>query len=108
MRTLRLPLLLTLVLLAAPALAIDLESAKRQGLVGEQPDGYLGAVRQSPEAAELVRAVNEQRRQSYQDLAKRNGVSADSVATLAGRTLIDRAAAGEYVRNAAGQWQRRQ
>lgn len=107
MRTPRLPLLLILVLLAAPALAIDLESAKRQGLVGEQPDGYLGAVRPSPEAAELVRSVNEQRRQSYQDLAKRNGLSVDSVATLAGRKLMDRAAPGEYVKDASGRWVRR-
>jgi hypothetical protein len=107
MRTPRLPLLLILVLLAAPALAIDLESAKRQGLVGEQPDGYLGAVRPSPEATELVRSVNEQRRQSYQDLAKRNGLSVDSVATLAGRKLMDRAAPGEYVKDASGRWVRR-
>ena len=107
MRTLRLPLLLTLALLAAPVLAIDLEAAKRQGLVGEQPDGYLGAVRQSAEAADLVRSVNAQRRQSYQDLAKRNGVSADSVAALAGRKLIDRTAPGEYVKDASGRWVQR-
>jgi len=86
---------------AAPASAIDLDAAKRQGLVGEQPDGYLGTVRQTPEAAELVRSVNQQRRQSYQDLAKRNGVSVDSVATLAGRKLIDRAAPAEYVKDAS-------
>jgi uncharacterized protein YdbL (DUF1318 family) len=107
MRTLRLPLLLALALLAAPVSAVDLESAKRQGLVGEQPDGYLGVVRQTPEAAELVRSVNQQRRQSYQELAKRNGVPVDSVATLAGQKLIGRAGSGEYVRDAAGQWQRR-
>lgn len=107
MRTLRLPLLLTLALLAAPVLAIDLEAAKRQGLVGEQPDGYLGAVRQSAEAADLVRSINAQRRQSYQDLAKRNGVSVDSVAALAGRKLIDRTAPGEYVKDASGRWVQR-
>ena len=107
MRRLGLPLTLILALLAGPALAIDLESAKRQGLVGEQPDGYLGTVRQTPEAAELVRSVNQQRRQSYQDLAKRNGVSVDSVSALAGRKLVDRAGSGEYVRDDAGRWVRR-
>lgn len=107
MRTRQLSLLLGLALLAAPVLAIDLESAKRQGLVGEQPDGYVGVVRQTPEAAELVRSVNQQRRQSYQDLAERNGVPIDSVATLAGRKLIDRAGPGEYVRGDAGSWVRR-
>lgn len=107
MRRLGLTLTLGLALLAAPVLAIDLESAKRQGLVGEQPDGYLGTVRQTPEAAELVRSVNEQRRQSYQDLAKRNGVPVDSVSALAGRKLVDRAGPGEYVRDDAGRWVRR-
>jgi uncharacterized protein YdbL (DUF1318 family) len=107
MKRLRLPLLLTLVVLAAPVLALDLDAAKRQGLVGEQPDGYLGTVRQTPEAAELVRSVNQQRRQSYQDLAKRNGVSVDSVSALAGGKLVERAAPGEYVRSASGQWQRK-
>jgi uncharacterized protein YdbL (DUF1318 family) len=106
MRSLRNALTLALLLLAAPALAVDLDAAKRQGLVGEQPDGYIGAVRQTPEAAELVRTVNAQRRQSYQDLAKRNGVSVDSVATLAGRKLIDRAGRGEYVKE-GGRWVQR-
>jgi uncharacterized protein YdbL (DUF1318 family) len=106
MRSLRNALTLALILLAAPALAVDLDAAKRQGLVGEQSDGYIGAVRQTPEAAELVRTVNAQRRQSYQDLAKRNGVSVDSVATLAGRKLIDRAGRGEYVKE-GGRWVQR-
>ena len=107
MKTLRLALILALSVVASPASAIDLDAAKRQGLVGEQPDGYLGTVRQTPEAAELVRSVNQQRRQSYQDLAKRNGVSVDSVATLAGKKLIDRAARGEYVKDASGRWVQR-
>ena len=107
MKSLRNALALALLLLAAPAFAIDLDAAKRQGLVGEQPDGYIGAVRQTPEAVELVRTVNAQRRQGYQDLAKRNGVSVDSVAGLAGRKLIARAAPGEYVRDDAGRWVRR-
>jgi uncharacterized protein len=107
MKTLRLALILALTVVAAPASAIDLDAAKRQGLVGEQPDGFLGTVRQTPESAELVRSVNQQRRQSYQDLAKRNGVSVDSVATLAGRKLIDRAAPGEYVKDASGRWVKR-
>jgi hypothetical protein len=107
MKSLRNALTLVLLLLAAPALAIDLDTAKRQGLVGEQPDGYLGAVRPTSEAAELIRTVNAQRRQSYQDLAKRNGVSVESVAALAGKKLTDRAGRGEYVQDASGRWVQR-
>ena len=104
MKALRSTLLLVLALLAAPAIAIDLDAAKRQGLVGEQPDGYIGAVRPTPEAAELVRTVNAQRVQSYQDLARRNGVSVGSVAALAGQKLVDRAGRGEYVKDSGGRW----
>lgn len=107
MKSLRNALTLVLLLAAVPAFAVDLDSAKRQGLVGEQADGYIGAVRQTPEAAELVRTVNAQRRQSYQDLAKRNGVSVESVATLAGKKLVDRAGRGEYVRDSSGRWVQR-
>ena len=39
MRSLRNALTLVLLLVAAPALAVDLDTAKRQGLVGEQSDG---------------------------------------------------------------------
>jgi hypothetical protein len=57
MTTLRTTLALLLMLVATPALALGLDEAKRQGLVGEQVDGYLGAVRPSPEVAELVRTI---------------------------------------------------
>lgn len=44
---------------AGAAFALDLNSAKSQGLVGEQPNGYLGVVKATSEAVELVSDVNE-------------------------------------------------
>jgi hypothetical protein len=107
MKALRACALLVVWALAQPAWALDLDGAKRQGVLGEQGDGYVGVVKPSPAAAELARDINEKRRQSYADLAKRNGVSADSVARLAGQKLIDRAGPGEYVRPGGGDWVRK-
>ncbi len=62
-------------LFAGAAFALDLDSAKSQGLVGEQPNGYLGVVKATSEAVELVSDVNEKRRQAYQRIARENGIS---------------------------------
>ena len=56
---------------AGAAFALDLDSAKSQGLVGEQPNGYLGVVKATSEAVELVSDVNEKRREAYQPGAGR-------------------------------------
>lgn len=41
---------LLLLVHAGAAHALDLDAAKQQGLVGEQTDGYVGAVSASPSA----------------------------------------------------------
>ncbi len=91
-------------LFAGSALAMDLDSAKNQGLVGEQPNGYLGVVKATPEAVELVSDINQKRRRAYQRIAQENGISLDQVANLAGQKAIEKTPAGEYVKTPTGQW----
>jgi len=91
-------------LFAGSALAMDLDSAKNQGLVGEQPNGYLGVVKATPEAVELVSDINQKRRRAYQRIAQQNGISLDQVANLAGQKAIEKTPAGEYVKTPTGQW----
>lgn len=91
-------------LFAGAALAMDLDSAKDQGLVGEQPNGYLGVVKATPEAVEMVSDINQKRRQAYQRIARENGISLDQVANLAGQKAIEKTPAGEYVKTPTGQW----
>ena len=45
--------------LSFAALAMDIDSAKAQGLIGERGDGYIGAVAASPsaEVAALVKSL---------------------------------------------------
>jgi hypothetical protein len=97
---------LVLALLAAgPALALDLDQARQQGLVGEQTDGYVGAVdaNASGEVKALVAEVNQKRRASYAEIAQRTGATVESVATLAAQKLIERAPAGAWIRD-SGRW----
>ena len=92
--------------LAVPAASLELAAAKRDGLVGERADGFVGAVAASPpaEVRALVDSVNAQRRTRYEEIAKRNGTPFDAVAAVAGEKLIGRAAPGEWVTDAQGRW----
>jgi len=88
------------------AYALDVQSAKAQGLVGEQADGYLGIPNPpgSDEVQKLVADTNLKRRAHYQDIAKTNGTSLEAVQELAGQKLIQTAKPGEYVRGTDGIW----
>jgi len=90
---------------ALPSAALDLDAARQQGLVGEQSDGYVGAVSASPsaEVEALVTEVNAKRRAAYAEIAKKNGTAPEAVAALSGQKLIDRAPAGQWIW-ANGRW----
>lgn len=104
MRVIRYFLVVMTLLLGAHAYALDLDAAKTQGLVGEQPNGYLGVVKATPAAVELASDINEKRRQAYQRIAQQNGITLDQVATLAGQKAIEKSAGGQYVKTPTGQW----
>jgi uncharacterized protein len=95
--------------LSTLALALTLDEAKAQGLVGEKVDGYVAAVAASPAAdvQALITATNEGRRKVYEDLAKRNNITVEAVGVVSGGKLRANAASGEYVQNSAGQWERK-
>ncbi len=91
---------------AAPAWSVTLEQAKAQGLVGEQPNGYLGVVAPnvSGEVQALVAEVNKKRRSEYQGIAQRNNTALEAVEALAGKKAIERTAPGQYIRLPSGEW----
>ncbi|GGE59269.1 hypothetical protein GCM10011533_09780 [Streptosporangium jomthongense] len=90
--------------LALPALAMSLdeaknalESAKSQGLVGETPTGYLAAVSSDPEAREIVKAINDARREAYKKIAEKHGIAVTKVETVAGQKAVDKTPPGQYI-----------
>ena len=88
---------------ASSAFALSLDEAKANGLVGEKPNGYLGAVNSSnAEAQSLIKDVNQKRRQAYEDIAKRNGTNIQAVETLAGEKAIQNTKPGNFVEGPGG------
>lgn len=84
------------------------EAAKARGEIGERIDGYLAAVTAlSPDVKAAMDDINISRKVAYEKLADQRGLSIRVVAQLAGESLIQRAAAGEYVMGADGQWKQK-
>jgi uncharacterized protein YdbL (DUF1318 family) len=91
----------------AAALALSLEEAKTQGLVGEKRNGYLGAVNpSSQEAQTVVNEINQKRRQAYEEIASRNKTQLATVEALAGEKAIQNTRPGYFVEGPAG-WTRK-
>jgi len=86
-----------------------ISTAKQAGMIGEQPNGYLGLVVASPPAdvRSLVVDINNKRKVHYQRIARQNGVSLASIETLAGKKAIKKTPAGQFIRLASGQWKRK-
>ena len=107
MKTLFKTLVFTAILFTSPAaMALDLSSAKSQGLLGEKADGYLGAVpgKATAEAKDLMNDINEKRREHYTTISKKNGQPISVVEKLAGEKVISRLSNGQYYQDASGKW----
>jgi uncharacterized protein YdbL (DUF1318 family) len=101
--------LLLLVMMIPSAYAITLQEAKEQGLVGEQRDGYVGLVVRdaSAEVEAIVDDVNRRRLQSYQQIARQNGIDVEQVAALAYERAVEATRSGHYIQSAGGSWQKK-
>lgn len=104
MRLVRYALLVLMLAFSMQALALDLDVAKSQGFVGEQPNGYLGIIKATPAAVELVSEINKKRRQAYERIAEENGITVEQVEQLAGQKAIKKTVDGNYVKTPSGQW----
>jgi uncharacterized protein len=91
-----------------PAHALEIKSAKAAGLVGEQSDGYLGAVsgRPSPEVQALVKEINEKRKAAYQDVASKTKQDLGTVEKIAADKAMNMTPAGQYVNDGSG-WKKK-
>ena len=105
---LRFALLSLTLVLGAQALGADLDQSKRDGLVGERADGYLGLVLENAPAdvVALVQDVNGKRREEYQRIAADNNLTMEQVQALAGKKTIERTRAGDWILLNGG-WQKK-
>src|SRR5262245_38634116 len=100
-------LLLALAMLfAAPAMADALNDARSAGLVGERPDGLVGAVSPSAPASvqSLVQSVNAQRLEKYQQIANEKGVPVEQIGAITAEKIIAKLQPGWYYMDSSGNW----
>ncbi len=91
----------------AGAASAIIEDAKSKCIVGEQSDGYLGVVdgaAASDAVRREVRAINQQRKAFYAELAAKNGVTIEDAAALTAERLVNNASSGECVQTPDGTW----
>jgi len=97
---------LSLVLFFHSAWAIDIDSAKSSGLVGEANNGFLAAV-ETPASAEvqaLIREVNGKRLAEFERTAETTGASLEQVAVRFYELAVQRTAPGHYYQDKSGRW----
>jgi uncharacterized protein len=84
------------------------QAARASGLIGEQPDGYLGFV--TPPSAEIRRMVedlNIRRRAAYTERAAAANATVEQFAFTSGCNLIAQTVAGERYMTPDGRWMTR-
>lgn len=97
---------LTLLLVFQGAWAIDIDSAKASGLVGEANTGYLAAVEQpvSGEVRALIQQVNAKRKAEFQSTAEKTGATLQQVAFRFYELAVQRTAPGHFYQDKSGRW----
>lgn len=96
-----------------PAMAADLaaakatvDTAKAQGLVGEQGDGYLGLVTGAadPAVSAAVDQINAGRAAVFAQTAAKTGVSPQAAGEAASKLLIAKVPPGQFYKPLGGSW----
>lgn len=98
-----------LVLAFQSAWAIDIHSAKDQGLVGEANTGYLAAVVSAPsdEVKALISEVNQKRKAQFKSTAEKTGATLEQVRMRFYELAVERTESGRYYQDAAGNWKQK-
>ena len=98
-----------LMMLLQNAWAIDIRSAKAEGLVGEANTGYLAAV-QTPASAEvraLIADVNQKRKAKFTSTAQKTGTTVAQVANRFYELAVQKTAPGNYYQDSGGRWKKK-
>ena len=91
------------------AWAIDIGTAKSQGLVGEANTGYLAAV-ETPASAEvqaLISSVNAKRKAQFERTAKKTNTTLPQVANRFYELAVQKTRPGNYYQDRSGRWKKK-
>lgn len=85
--------------------AMDLATAKQEGLVGEQENGLVGLIDpNSPDAVQiLVKQTNQGRLKVYNETAANQHIPVSQVQAIAAQKIISMTPGGQYIQR-NGRW----
>lgn len=95
--------MLSALLFCHTAFALELDDAKQNGLVGEQENGYLGAVVDRADVMALIGEINVKRKAKYIELANKNNITLEQVEKLAAKKAFEKTSSGHYLKH-DGEW----
>src|SRR6266511_913609 len=81
-----------------------LNELKKQGVIGETYEGYLDFVKGKKDGADVVDEENTDRRELYKLIADKEGTTPDKVGERNAKRNFSKASAGEYLKDASGEW----
>ena len=84
--------------------AMDLKTARDQGLVGELRSGFVAIIKPADGVSMMVEEVNSKRLIEYRKIAAENKQSVDVVATLAAGQIINKLSKGHYYQTVDHKW----
>lgn len=96
--------LAAITMVASSAFAMDLNSARNAGLVGEKLDGYAAVVKAQSGVSDLVTQVNNRRKAEYERISKQNGQPVNVVSKLAAEQIINGLPKGALYQGPDGGW----
>jgi len=91
------------------AWAIDIGTAKDQGLVGEANTGYLAAVKMpaSAEVQALIASVNAKRKTQFEATASKTTATVQQVSHRFYELAVKKTRPGHYYQDAKGNWKKK-
>lgn len=107
--TLKSILLATAILIASPfSLALTLDEARNQGLLGENAKGYVELTpRGNEEAKALMAEINSQRKAKYIEIAAKQNTDLAAIEKIAGEKIIEKLDSGRFYQDTNGKWHKK-
>ena len=98
-----------LTLVFQTAWAIDIGTAKQQGLVGEANTGYIAAVKTpaSAEVKSLISTVNAKRKNKFRNTAKNTDTTVEQVSNRFYELAVQKTKSGNYYQDPRGNWKKK-
>jgi len=98
----------SLLMISQLSLALTLDEAQSQGLLGENASGYLEMTpRGNAEAQSLMKTINGKRKEKYQSIAIKQKTDLKSIEKIAGEKITKKLSAGEFFKDSDGKWHKK-